>query len=186
MQTAEDRKCPVLSPSFSSAPGKAGAGLSPWLRGEIPNKRKDLSKGSRRPVGASQTSVGGGGARSAGTIKELVPKGGGSLGVAFPVGCYGRDTSREKAHRLPGWTQSSWVQAKWDKEGTSKSPTGVESGAWEEGAALGALQLEAQLLKGQLITQAGQTGWEPHKHEVKCMKGREAGKGPKDVSLPLI
>lgn len=131
MQTAEDRKCPVLSPSFSSAPGKAGAGLSPWLRGEIPNKRKDLSKGSCRPVGASQTSVGGGGARSAGTIKELVPKGGGSLGVTFPVGCYGRDTSREKAHRLPGWTQSSWVQAKWDKEGTSKSPT--RCGVWSLG-----------------------------------------------------
>lgn len=53
----------------------------------------------------------------------------------------------------------------------------MESGAREEGAALGALRLEAQLLKGQLITQAGQTGWEPHKHKVKCVKGREAGKG---------
>lgn len=24
---------------------------------------------------------------------------------------------------------------------------------------------------------ADKSGWEPHKHEVKCMNGREAGKG---------
>lgn len=168
---------------------RAGQGWGwplPLAQRRDPKQEKGPVQGQSQACRGFPDFRGGGGARSAGTIKELVPKGGGSLGVAFPVGCYGRDTSREKAHRLPGWTQSSWVQAKWDKEGTSKSPTGVESGAWEEGAALGALQLEAQLLKGQLITQAGQTGWEPHKHEVKCMKGREAGKGPKDVSLPLI
>lgn len=184
MQTAEDRKCPVLSPSFSSAPGKAGAGLSPWLRGEIPNKRKDLSKGSRRPVGASQTSVGGLDQRV--QSRSLCLKEVGAWGSLFLWGAMAGTHLGRRPTAFPGGPRALGSRRSGTKREQVSPPPGVESGAWEEGAALGALQLEAQLLKGQLITQAGQTGWEPHKHEVKCMKGREAGKGPKDVSLPLI
>lgn len=53
----------------SVGPGKAGVGLSPWLRGEIPSQRKEQSKVTRQVYLAAQTP--GRVPQSVCTIKEL-------------------------------------------------------------------------------------------------------------------
>lgn len=97
--------------------------------------------------------------------------------MAFPDGCCGRKKFREGAHFLPRETQNPLVWEAWEE-----GRVGPLAWSLEQGEAPGATELEACLLTGELMTWAGSTGQELHKHEACRVRVGRAGRQGKDVS----